>query len=91
MKDSHHRLFPNVLEKVTGALLSPGVVTATYGNTESLVNSQCHYFKCPVAQITKFVCGPKQTTNLATHSENPASKTSKSAEGILSSRAIDPR
>lgn len=56
-----------------------------------VVNLQCHYFKCPVAQITKFVCGPKQTTNLATHSENPASKTSKSAEGIFSSRAIDPR
>lgn len=55
------------------------------------MNLHCHYFKCPVAQITKFVCGPKQTTNLATHSENPAPKTSKSAEEILSSRAIDPR
>lgn len=55
------------------------------------MNLHCHYFNCPVAQITKFVCGPKQTTNLATHSENPAPKTSKSAEEILSSRAIDPR
>lgn len=55
------------------------------------MNLQCRYFKCPVAQTTKFVCGPMQTTDLATHNENEASETSKSAEGILSSRAIDPR
>lgn len=58
------------------ALCSVLVLSQQHMATLSLVvNLQCHYFKCPVAQITKLVCGPKQTTNLATHSENAASKT----------------
>lgn len=84
---------PHAPAEVSASFAEPRSVPAQ-PHTATLsfaVNLQRHYFKCPVAQTTKFVCGPGQTTNLATHSENQASKTSNSAEGILSSRAIDPR